>query len=274
MLLCVAAFYHHQLTLKERARVMREAMRNRDFTFRLPSKGLLFGERALQEGLNDFGVEVQRLVAQNEVESWQRLTRVLTHEIMNAIAPISSISQAYLSMPQIKDTTFEEGIKAIRDTSQSLSTFVASYRKLTQLQKPVKEKFLLREWMESIVSLYREQHFDIDIPTGLVVSTDRSLLRQVVVNLLKNAQEAGARKIDIRWRDALLISNDGAPIPPDVRQDIFVPFFTTKQSSTGIGLSLSRQIMLMQGADLKMSERPITGFTVTFEIVPEPQHNH
>ena len=81
-------FYRHQQLLKDRAHLMREAIHNRDFTFHLPVKGLFFGERALQEALNDMGKNVRTLVAQKEVESWQRLTRVLTHEIMNATAPI------------------------------------------------------------------------------------------------------------------------------------------------------------------------------------------
>ena len=85
---------------------MREAIRNHDFTFHLPVKGLFFGERALQEALNDLGKDISSLVAQNEVESWQKLTRVLTHEIMNATTPICSISQAYLNNPQIKGTPY------------------------------------------------------------------------------------------------------------------------------------------------------------------------
>ena len=93
--------HHHQCVLKDRAQTMRDAIRHRDFMFRLPTRGLLFGEKALQEALNDMGQEIQQLVAQNEVEAWQRLTRVLTHEIMNATTPILSISKAYLQSPAI-----------------------------------------------------------------------------------------------------------------------------------------------------------------------------
>lgn len=89
----VAIFVHHQNKLKLRARLMREAVRNHEFTFRLPVKGLFYGERALQEALNDLGQYINNLVAQKEVESWQKLTRVLTHEIMNVSTPIQSISQ-------------------------------------------------------------------------------------------------------------------------------------------------------------------------------------
>ena len=124
-------FFRHQRRLKARAFLMREAVRNGDYAFRLPTSGLLPGERALQQALNDMQGDIARLVARHEVESWQKLTRVLTHEIMNATAPISSICQAYLSNPQIKGSEYEEGIQAIHDTSKSLTHFVESYRKLT-----------------------------------------------------------------------------------------------------------------------------------------------
>lgn len=116
-------FLRHQRNLKSRAFLMQEAIRNGDYSFRLSTKGLLFGERALQQALNDMENDIGRLVAQHEVESWQRLTRVLTHEIMNATAPISSICQAYLSNPDIQGSSYEEGIRAIRDTSKSLTSF-------------------------------------------------------------------------------------------------------------------------------------------------------
>ena len=95
--LAVLFFCHHQHKLKVRAHLMREAVRNRDFTFHLSLKGLFYGEKALQEALNDLGQEINKLVMQNEVESWQRLTRVLTHEIMNVTTPTQSISEAHLA---------------------------------------------------------------------------------------------------------------------------------------------------------------------------------
>lgn len=94
---CAAWFFHHQRRLRLRAHLMQEAMRNRDFTFRLPTKGLLSGERAMQEALNQLGETIRQQVNQSEVESWERLTRVLTHEMMNATAPITSISQLLLN---------------------------------------------------------------------------------------------------------------------------------------------------------------------------------
>ena len=127
-------FFHHQNKLKLRARLMREAVRNHEFTFHLPVKGLFYGEKALQEALNDLGQDINKLVAQKEVESWQKLTRVLTHEIMNVSTPIQSISQAYLEHPKVVGTSLEKGVRAINDAAGNLVTFVDSYRKLTQLQ--------------------------------------------------------------------------------------------------------------------------------------------
>ena len=117
LMVAIVWFVHHQRSLKLRARLMQEAIRNHDFTFRMPTNGLLSGERAMQETLNQLGETIRQQVNQNEVESWERLTRVLTHEIMNAKAPISSISQSLLSRTDVKDTPLEEGIHAIFTTS-------------------------------------------------------------------------------------------------------------------------------------------------------------
>lgn len=261
------AFYHHQRLLKDRAHLMREAIRNRDFSFRLPTKGLFFGERALQEVLNDLGTDINSLVTKNEVESWQKLTRVLTHEIMNATTPISSISQAYLSNPNIKGTPYEEGIRAIHDTSTGLSVFVDSYRKMTQLQDPVPTTIQLADFMDVVKNLYPDICWHIDIPSSATIRADENLLRQVFINIIKNAVEAGATDVDVRFHDNnISISNNGAPIPADVAREIFIPFFTTKRAGTGIGLAFSRQVLIMQGDNLTLAERPVNGYRVTFNV--------
>lgn len=262
----VVWFWNHQRRLSDRARLMREAVRNRDFMFRLPVKGLFFGERAMQEALNDLGQDFARLVAQNEVESWQRLTRVLTHEIMNATTPISSISQAYLAQPTIAGTPYEEGIRAIHDTSAGLSTFVDSYRKLTQLQEPMPTDVPLPALISTLMGLYPALTWHVELPSSATFHTDENMLRQVLINLVKNAVEAGATTIDIRWNGALAVSNNGAPIPADVAREIFVPFFTTKKTGSGIGLALSRQLMVMQGGDLALADTPMAGYHVSFLV--------
>lgn len=263
----ISWIYRHQCLLRDRAKLMRDAMRHRDFAFRLPTKGLLFGEKAMQKALNDMGHEIEKLVAHNEVESWQRLTRVLTHEIMNATTPIRSISQAYLSNPEIKDTPYEEGIQAIYDTSTGLATFVNSYRKMTQLQEPVLKDLEVCNFCQSIAALYSELKWEIQVPSYVKLLADESMLRQVFINLTKNAIEADAKTIGIEYdenHDSLLISNDGHIIPDDVAREIFIPFFTTKHSGSGIGLSLSRQILMKQGLILSLTEHPKRGFNVTF----------
>lgn len=279
VLLIAGGVCRHQHLLKDRALLMRDAIRHRDFSFRLPTKGLLPGERALQETLNAMGDEIQKLVAHNEVESWQRLTRVLTHEIMNASTPIQSITQAYLSNQNIKGTPYEEGIQAIHDTSTGLATFVDSYRKLTQLQEPVLCKINLTEFIGNLRALYPDIQWDIDVPARLVMNADESLLRQAFINIVKNAIEASAKKIGIRHishpqaagKDTstfhkLQISNDGHTIPDEVAHEIFIPFFTTKHTGSGIGLAVSRQILMMQKYTLTLREHPIYGYNVTFEM--------
>ncbi len=260
-------FFRHQRKLKDRAFVMREAVRNGDYSFRLSTKGLLPGERAMQQALNDMQGDIARLVAQHEVESWQKLTRVLTHEIMNATAPISSICQAYLSNPKILGSIYEEGIRAIHDTSKSLTAFVDSYRKLTQLQEPVISTIPLTSFFESVKTLYPHLDWHISLENSLTIEADENMLRQVFINLTKNAIEANATSIDIRCRkDKLYISNNGDPIPADVAREIFIPFFTTKQTGSGIGLSISRQMLMMQGFDLSLAEHAMPGYHVTFRI--------
>ncbi len=265
-------WYRHQRLLRERAEIMRDAIRHRDFSFRLPTRGLFFGEKALQETLNDMGQEIEKQVAHSEVESWQRLTRVLTHEIMNATTPIQSISQAYLKNPNIKGSPYEEGIQAIHDTSAGLAAFVDSYRKLTQLQEPVIADINMLGFCKQIATLYPDLEWNIDIPADLILQADENLLRQVFINLTKNAIEADARTIGIKapstspFGGVLNISNDGHVIPLDVAQEIFIPFFTTKQTGTGIGLSLSRQILMKQGMTINLAENPLRGYNVTFVI--------
>ena len=265
-------WYRHQCLLRERAQIMRDAIRHRDFSFRLPTRGLFFGEKALQEALNDMGQEIQKLVAHSEVESWQKLTRVLTHEIMNATTPIQSISQAYLKRSDIKDSPYEEGIRAINDTSTGLIAFVESYRKLTQLQEPVMADVNMLDFTQRVVSLYPDLRWNVDIPSSMTLRADENLLRQVFINLVKNAIEADAKTIELKpllkgeTVRGLYFSNDGHVIPLDVAQEIFIPFFTTKQTGTGIGLSLSRQILMMQGMTLSLEENPQCGCNVTFRI--------
>lgn len=246
---------------------MREAVRNGDFTFRVPTKGMLFGEKALLDALNDMENNIGRLTAQNEVESWEKLTRVLTHEINNSTTPILSICQSYLASPSLQSSPYHEGIEAIHDTTSALAAFVDSYRKMTQIQKPEPEDIALRDFISGLACMYPSLAWNIDIPESLTISIDPNLLRQAIINIVKNAAEAGATTISTRWlARRLYISNDGTPIPPEHHRDLFIPFYTTKHHGSGIGLPLSRQVLMMQGYELSLAPVPQTGYHVTFVI--------
>ena len=274
-------YVRHQYLLRDRAHLMREAIRNKDFSFRLPTKGLSFGERALQEVLNDFSGYINTLSAQKEVESWQRLTRVLTHEIMNAATPISSITQAYLSDPALKDTPYEEGIRAIHTTSTGMTEFVKNFRKMSALQEPTLTDIPLLDLLLSLKSMHTDLTWTLQVAPDARIKADENMLRQVLVNLIQNAKEAGATEIAFRFTQqqasvvyahdperkfSLSVSNNGSPIPAEVRSEIFIPFFTTKPTGTGIGLPLSRQMMMKQGINLLLSDRPLPGYHATFVL--------
>lgn len=268
---CAVWFIRHQRRLSMRAHLMQEAIRNRDFSFRLPTDGLLSGERAMQETLNSLGETIHQQVNQNEVESWERLTRVLTHEIMNATAPITSISQSLLSRPDVRDSQLEEGIRAIHETSSHLSEFVSNYRKMSELEKSKIEDVGMLKMIDDIRKAYPLLAWEVSVSSDLTVRADVGMLRQVLMNLVKNAIEAQAQKIVVEENrksasPTLCIGNDGLPIPAENRQSLFVPFFTTKRSGNGIGLSISRRIMTEQGGWLELEERNLPGCHVTFKL--------
>lgn len=278
LIILIILFIRHQRLLSLRARLMREALRNHDFTFRLPTTLLFPGERDLQNTLNEMRSEINRLLARSEVESWRRLTRVLTHEIMNSVAPIQSITQAYIASPMVKGTPLEEGIKAIYDTSLSLATFVDSYRKLTQLQPADIQPVDLQQFVTSIPALYPDIQWHISLNTPTSAKTDLGMLRQVMTNIIKNAIEAEAHSVDIRLAQCsandnlqeedttlqLLVSNDGQAIAAEVAREIFIPFFTTKKKGQGIGLAIARQMMMACGGNLWLANTPVAGYHTTF----------
>lgn len=280
LIILIILFIRHQRLLSLRARLMREALRNHDFTFRLPTTLLFPGERDLQNTLNEMGSEINRLLARSEVESWRRLTRVLTHEIMNSVAPIQSITQAYIASPMVKDTPLEEGMKAIYDTSLSLATFVDSYRKLTQLQPADIQHVDLQQFVTSIPALYPDIQWHISLNTPTSAKTDLGMLRQVMTNIIKNAIEAEAHSVDIRLAQCsandnlqeedttlqLLVSNDGQAIAAEVAREIFIPFFTTKKKGQGIGLAIARQMMMACGGNLWLADTPVAGYHTTFVV--------
>lgn len=262
-------FLRHQRKLCTSAWLMREAVRNRDFSFRLRPAGLLPGERAMLEALNDISRDMALMLAQNEAESWQRLMRVLTHEIMNSATPICSISHAFMSDPQLRGTIYEEGLTAIYKTGTGLAEFVENFRKVSGIREPVLAETGLLRLVRSVEALHTDVVWHISIPSDLTLPADEQMLRQVLINIVHNAMDAGACDVDVRWTDALLVSNNGERIPDDVAREMFIPFFTTKRHGSGIGPALSRRMLLKQNMNLILADTPVPGYHTTFCIQPQ-----
>lgn len=266
----------HQISLKRRAYLMREAINNRDYSFKLSTSGLLFGDKAMQQALNAMGEIIKEQSNRSEVDSWRNLSRVLTHEIMNTTAPIASISQALLNQEEIKGTRTEKGLETINTAVHHLNVFIESYRKMSQLDDPNCSLFPADEFFKQITSLFTQVNWIIENKNVSSLFTDQTMLHQAVVNIVKNAVEAKAKnigiKIDMTTTDDkkkytdIYISNDGTTIPPDIAKIIFIPFFTTKSYGTGIGLALCRQIIVTLGGDIELTDSPYANYNTTFRV--------
>lgn len=222
--------------------------------------------------LNNIGNELEA----KEMESWIRLIRVMTHEIMNSIAPITSLSETLLTlhnMPE-KDSSEEglrmntiEAFETIHSTAKGLLSFVDSYRKFTAIPKPNIRSFEVKPLIDKILHLeekcINEKNIQVELREADEHTewlADEKLITQVLVNLVKNAVEAITDTEPKRIRISINclvdgkvqveVSNTGNPIPKEVLPHIFIPFFTTKDSGTGIGLSISRYIMRLHGGKL------------------------
>lgn len=229
--------------------------------------------------------DIKNELDNKEIDSWIRLTRVLTHEIMNAVTPITSLSDTLL-LSIHGNTEIRSGLETISSTGKSLISFVKSYRDFTHIPMPRPSLFYVRKFADRMVQLARHQDeysriaFLVDIrPEGLIVYADENLAGQVILNLLKNAMQAIAAagqadgRIEIRAfcgeNEAVVIevSNNGPSIPPEEAEHIFVPFFTTKEGGSGVGLSISRQIMRLSGGSIILKNTPATKettFVLTF----------
>ena len=215
-----------------------------------------------------------------EVESWEKLTRILTHEIMNSLAPVTSISHTLLSSSGDAET-MRQGLETIHATSDRLLRFVDSFRAVTRIPAPQKAPFYLSELVAESLSLIPHEGIEIEVsiePEDTMLYADRTLMSQVMVNLLKNAFEALMaqtcdRKITIRStidseeRIQIEFTNSGSAIPAEVAENIFTPFFTTKTDGSGIGLAVSRQIVRLHGGSLRLKHN--SEGRVTFAIVVE-----
>lgn len=232
---------------------------------------------------NDINSELD----EREIDSWIRLTRVLTHEIMNAVTPITSLSDTLLSLvnshEQGKTERIRNGLQTINITGKGLLDFVESYRRFTRIPTPSPTLFYVKALIERMIELTRHQNPDIPIqfritivPDDLMLYADENLISQVLINILKNAVQAifcNSKKDGIIMIHAycnevedifIEISNNGPLIPSEIRDHIFIPFFTTKENGSGIGLSISRQIMRISGGSLSLRSSKETTFILKF----------
>jgi two-component system, NtrC family, nitrogen regulation sensor histidine kinase NtrY len=239
---------------------------------------------------------IQSELEEKEMESWQKLIRVLTHEIMNSVTPISSLASTANEMlsdgapGNLQDENSAETIADVRSAvqtiqkrSEGLLHFVQAYRSLTRLPKPNFQIFPVRELFARVQQMtdvqYREKQIDVFSgiePPGLELTADMELIEQVLLNLLKNAAEAVdgktdakirlSARLDSRGRVIIQVSDNGTGITEEAQDKIFIPFFTTKKEGSGIGLSLSRQIMRLHRGNISVYSQQGTDtvFTLRF----------
>lgn len=237
---------------------------------------------------------IRSQLEEREMEAWQKLIRVLTHEIMNSITPISSMAgsvkeilrEIQPDMQKVKNENLEENfqdidtaIQTIQKRSEGLLQFVEAYRSLTRLPAPNFEEFSVTELFKRVKKLMDEHikqrkiQFECrTIPKHLTLTADPAMVEQILINLLKNALDAVGEKesakiemksfTDEKGRTLILVSDNGPGISPDLQEKIFVPFFTTKKDGSGIGLSLSRQIMRLHQGSIFVHSEPDQGTTV------------
>ena len=247
------------------------------------SSALVQGRDVRIVSFNDVTEELET----NQEEAYSKLIRVLTHEIMNTVTPISSLSDALVSylepegdeLTQERRKALRDGLDTIASSSRSLIQFVESYRNLTRVAPPVKSVFYVRDLASEVMELTSEQLASsgaslsfAERSDDVILFADRGQILQILINLVKNAVQAKARTINMEARidssDVTIIevSNDGEPITPEAQKQMFVPFYTTKQDGSGIGLAISRQIMRMHNGQisLKSSTAEKTTFSLLF----------
>lgn len=221
---------------------------------------------------------VSQELSNQEIDSWVKLIRVLTHEIMNTITPITSLCEILLKKVMLPSSSAREelltGLSTIHKTGAELLSFVNNYRRFTHVPTPHPSLFYVEPFLKRMVTLCGHEAVMTVTPKDLIAYGDESLMAHVVTNILKNAVEAGAAHIWLKAysdeREAIVmeISNDAGLIPEDVEAHIFVPFFTTKKEGSGIGLSLSRQIMRVCGGSLSLSQDKEKGITTFSVVIP------
>jgi len=224
-----------------------------------------------------------------QLQSWQDLVRVLTHEIMNSITPVASLAKTAVDLlddakskitehPQIVEELVDvsDAIQTVARRSDGLMKFVSSYRRLTRLPPPIK-KLVTIETLFSQVKVIATQHWtdkgiSLDaqiIPSGLDINVDFDMIEQVLINLLQNAEQAltevtspkvsMSASLNKRGHVVIDVEENGPGIEDELSKKIFVPFFTTKRKGSGVGLALTRQIMIAHGGKVKLEKSELGG---------------
>nr|AGH13556.1 hypothetical protein [uncultured bacterium pUR16A2] len=257
---------------------MLDAFEDGEYNFRFTE------DNRFNKTLNRIKWIVERRRQQNEQESWTKLIRVLTHEIMNTVSPIASLSDAlsrYVDVPdKSRDIDVKAGLEAISSSSKDLIKFVESYRELAGVARPVRKGLMVDDLVLMVIDLTSEQCSAAGASCSyraesedILIYADESQISRILINLVKNAVQAGAMHIgisagiDSSEQTVIKVTNDGAAITPEAQEQIFIPFFTTKRDGSGIGLSLSRQIMRAHNGtlDLTRSDEQCTEFTMVFK---------
>ena len=271
----IATLRTRQKDIKKVAYMM-DALEDGELNFRFQDKN------KFNRTLNRIRTIFEKQRQAHEQDSWTKLIRVLTHEIMNTVSPIASLSDA-LSKSMDADGHSEldvkTGLDTISDSSKNLIKFVETYRQLSGVARPLRKAVDLQELMDQVISLNSEYAAScsascVYLPAepDLMIYADEGQISQILINLIKNALQAGAKHIDISAKmgkedDVIIqVANDGAPIPVSAQEQIFVPFYTTKKEGSGIGLSLARQIMRQHNGtiDLLRSDVNQTVFQLIF----------
>ncbi len=250
---------------------MMDALEDGELNFHFKEKS------ALNRTLNRIKGIFERRDAANEESSQNKLFRVMTHEIMNTVAPIASLSDALLTE---EGMDVKAGLETISASSKDLIRFVESYRSMTQAQPPVRKAVMVDELMDRVLLLNKakiaEQGATLTYQANtpdLLIYADEGQIMMVFNNLIKNAVQAGATSIritaDLNSEDQTVIrvANNGKAIPLRQTEEIFIPFYTTKPNGTGIGLSLSKQIMVKHNGTLvlEQSDSNVTIFALIFK---------
>ena len=255
---------------------MMDALEDGELNFRFQEKN------KFNRTLNRIRTIFEKQRQAHEQDFWTKLIRVLTHEIMNTVSPIASLSDAMAKSVDKNghsELDIKAGLETISDSSKNLIGFVQTYRQLSGVAKPIRKALDLRELMDSVIGLnsefaascgatckYRPEEDD------LMIYADEGQISQILINLIKNALQAGAKHIDItakmgRDDDVIVqVANDGEPIPVSAQEQIFIPFYTTKKEGSGIGLSISRQIMRNHNGTIELlrSDAQQTVFELRF----------